>query len=137
MSTVVLNIIENIALFLVFVVAFWQLTKRRWRGARPSAGEELNFDRKQIKEIIDVYLEKPIQPKPQEEPKPEAEPQNVVVPKPVQVILPKTATKKKIITTRQNPALPAPFRFDIKNAILYEIIFKRKNQNGIDDRADY
>ncbi len=132
MSTVTLNILENVLLFLVFVIAFWRLTRSRWKGARPSTGEELNFDRRQIKDIIDVYLEKPVPPPPKEEPKPEVQPQNIIVPKPAQIDPPKIAVKKKRTVIRQYPVLPQSFRFDIKNAVLYEIIFKRKNQNEID-----
>lgn len=119
-----LIVIENVFFFVVLVVAFYQLTKGKWRGTRPSAAEEMTLSGRSIEEMYNLYLDGPPKPAPVEEKEPEPEPQNFAVPQPAQLTLPeKPKTKKKLITRYRYEKL---FEMDAKKAMLYDIIWKRK-----------
>ncbi len=113
-----LILLENLFYFLVFVVAFYYLTKGRWRNSRPSAAEEMTLTGKSIEEMLNGYLDKPVPPPP-----PPPPPQNFTVPQAPTINLPpppaKVLRRTKTITQSQTIS-------NIKKGLLYDIIWKRK-----------
>lgn len=113
-----LILLENLFYFVVFVVAFYYLTKGRWRKSRPSAAEEMTLTGRSIEEMLNHYLDKPVPPPP-----PPPVPQNFTVPQAPTINLPPPPTKvlRRTKTITQSQTIS-----NIKKGLLYDIIWKRK-----------